>query len=702
MRSGFQLRLKDVISLLMVLIACPIIAGLIFYMHQLMSDVAEANAAKFIQKTREESIDNTTSLIEPVKDMVVTLSEAVADFPELRRADINKYLYQNLEKIELVRELYIGYADGSFRQVVRLAPGVTLNGRQPPADAAFATRIVDHSRPGTPVDRFSFFRNWGEPQAESTEAATYDPRTRPYYIDTARLGMVQISDPYISATTREPEITVSAPILLDGQTIGVVGADITLHSLSQFLKDYPASPHGITVIADRKGLIIAHPAAEGGSRGNEALDPHTLMNVSDRAVTTAALERSRHAQDYFKFIEPGSQREYLALFAPFPASFGKPWEVVIVVPTDDFIGDIYRISRLIIIVGGVALICAIVLIYMAAALMSRPLERLAGEIDAVRSLTLDRTVSISSSVLEIKKLIEATKLLKSSISAFAAFVPRGLVQELLKSDTPIEIGGQSRYLTVMFTDIKNFSTMAEAQPVRELFIQMSSYLETVTRAVNEEFGTVDKFIGDGVMAFWGAPALRDDHAYRACVAAIRAQRRMERCNAAWTAENKPELHMRIGIHTDAVLVGNVGSAERLSYTVFGDGVNVAARLEGTNKEFGTWTCVSHSVYREAGEKLWLRPIDQVTVKGRRGDLVVYELLGIRDGDAEIAASPEQQRLCVLTAAAFEAYTAQNWTLAASRYEAVIEAFPDDTVVNTMLARCRERLDEKPPLRQVPS
>jgi len=693
-----QLRLRESISLLMVLIVGPIIGGLMFYMHHLMSNVAEANAARFIQKTREASIDNTTSLVEPVKDMVVTLSEFCVDFPQLLRTDINKYLFQNLERADLVRELYIGYADGSFREVLRLGSGTKLNGRQPPEGAAYATRVIDRSTGGTPVDRFSFFRNWGQTLAEVSEPTTYDPRQRPFYVGAvARLGTVQVSDPYVSAATNEPEITVSAPIVINGKIVGIVGADITLRTLSQYLKDNPASEHGVTLISDRRGSIIAHSEADPAG----TVEPHSLVDLNDKAVTAAAFERSRHSEDYFKFVEPVSGREYLALFSPFPESFGKPWQVIIVVPTDDFVGDIHRIERLIVILGGAALGGAIVLIYIAAALMSRPLERVVDEIDAVRSLTLDRPISIRSSVLEIEKLIAATKLLKSSIASFAAFVPRGLVQELLKSEASLEIGGQSRYLTVMFTDIKNFSTLAEVQPARDLFIQVSSYFEIATRAVNEEFGTVDKFIGDGVMAFWGAPALREDHAYRACVAAIKAQRRMEARNAAWAAEGRPGLHMRVGIHSDAVLVGNVGSAERLSYTVFGDGVNIAARLEGTNKEFGTWICVSHSVFREAGERLWLRPIDNVTVKGRRGDLVVYELIGIRDGDAEVAASEAQQLLCALTESAFQAYAAQDWSVAATRYEALLERFPDDPVAKIVLTRCRARPGDKPPLREVP-
>jgi adenylate cyclase len=688
------LRLKESISLLMVLIACPIIGGLVLYMHHLMSDVAEANAARFIQKTRAASIDNTTSLVEPVKDMVETLSAFCADFPELPRGDLNKYLYQNLDKADLVRDLYVGFADGSFREVVRLGSGITLSGRQPPEGATFATRIIDRAKGAEAVERFSFFRDWGRPLAEVVEPTTYDPRQRPFYVDA-----VQISDPYVSATTtNELEITISAPIHINGKMIGVVGADITLRTLSQYLRDYPASEHGMTVIADRRGSIIAHSEMDARSL---PVEPQTLSDLGNKAITTAVFERSRHNEDYFKFVEPVSGREYLALFSPFPENFGKPWQVIIVVPTDDFVGDIYRIDRLIIIVGGIALGGAIVLIYMAATLMSRPLEHLSGEIDAIRSLTLDRPIAIRSSVFEIGKLIEATKLLKSSLAGFAAFVPRGLVQELLKTETTLEIGGQSRYLTVMFTDIKNFSTLAEAQPARDLFVQVSSYFEVVTQAVNEEHGTVDKFIGDGVMAFWGAPALREDHAYRACVAAIKAQRRMEARNAAWTAEGKPGLHMRVGIHSDAVLVGNVGSPERLSYTVFGDGVNIAARLEGTNKEFGTWICVSHSVFREAGERLWLRPIDNVTVKGRRGDLAIYELIGIRDAGTEVAASAEQQELVALTTSAFDAYSAQDWPLAASRYEAVLQRFSEDPVAKILLARCRTRVGDKPPLREVP-
>jgi adenylate cyclase len=178
----------------------------------------------------------------------------------------------------------------------------------------------------------------------------------------------------------------------------------------------------------------------------------------------------------------------------------------------------------------------------------------------------------------------------------------------------------------------------------------------------------------------------EDHAFRACVAALRIQRGMNEMNAQWKAEGAEPLRVRIGIHCDAVLVGNIGSKERMSYTVLGDGVNVAARLEGINKEFRTTICISHSTFKEAGENLCVRPIDEVAVKGRRGLVPIYELMGAYGAGSDLEPAPNAARLAELTRFAHDAMLQQDKSCALERYRALLLEFPDDPVAQVMIKR----------------
>jgi adenylate cyclase len=264
-------------------------------------------------------------------------------------------------------------------------------------------------------------------------------------------------------------------------------------------------------------------------------------------------------------------------------------------------------------------------------------------------------------------------------------VPLDVVRELVKTGTPLTLGVESRFLTVFFSDLENFSTHAEQLAPDELLNQMSTYFEQVSRAISDEHGTVDKFIGDGVMAFWGAPAHRPDHVLRACAGALRAARRMERVNEEWRAEGRPSIRIRIGLNCADVLVGNVGSSERLSYTVMGDGVNVAARLEGTNKTFGTTICISDSVFDAVGSEIVARPLRKVQVKGRKHEFMIYELLGIRDSnDRELELRADDKRLSEMTWGASSCFERGDFAEATRRYYEILESFPNDPVAKAML------------------
>jgi adenylate cyclase len=238
--------------------------------------------------------------------------------------------------------------------------------------------------------------------------------------------------------------------------------------------------------------------------------------------------------------------------------------------------------------------------------------------------------------------------LRNSLQSFSSFAPVELVRNLIKSGIPLALGVEKQFLTIFFSDVENFSTHAEQMLPDDLLAQVSVYFEHVSRAIADEQGTVDKFIGDGVMAFWGAPLPLADGAVRACRGALRAARRIERTNQSWLAEGRPPFRIRIGLNSADVLVGNVGSSERFSYTVMGDGVNVAARLEGMNKTFGTTICISDSVFDAVVAKIVARPLRRVQVKGRKQAFMVYELLGIADSeDRELVARPDDKRLSTI-------------------------------------------------------
>ncbi len=690
-------RLRPSIVMLFVAMVLPVFGAAIWVGYLSNDRMARQTAAQTVERARLETIAQTEALLNPLAAAVRVAARVATAQPDFYRdARALPSMLETAAQNANISSVYVGFADGSYRMALRVPPQFKVFNNAPPAGTLFATRWIDRRAAGAPQDRYTFLGRNDAVLGDAGAAAVYDPRTRPWYKDAVdRKGLV-ISNPYIYATTGLPGVTVAMPFYSGDALVGVVAIDILLDSLSQYLKERPVSPHSISLVADSDGLVVAHPDTQqalrrdaGGAliraRLNELADPRPALAVGMRSAQAG--QGGAAAANQFTFTHAGE--EYVALFSPFPREFGKTWEVVIVAPLEDFVGDFRANNRKLLIFGLAAIALQVLLINLLSRRIARPLEQLAAQVARVQNFEPPTGAVVRSPIREISALAESVNTLQGAIGAFSAFVPRGLVRQLIGSGNELTLGGRSRFLSIMFTDLESFSTWAEATPAQELLERVSAYFEAVTVAVNAEDGTIDKFIGDGVMAFWGAPAVLDDHAWHACVAALRAQRRMADINQVWEARGLNPLNMRVGIHSDAVLVGNMGSMERMSYTVMGDGVNLAARLEGVNKEFGTRICVSHAVYREAGERLWLRRIGVVTVKGRRADMQVYELLGTRGGDPALEASPDVQRLCRMTDHAYDAFERGEWAEAEERYRALANAFPDDWLARVMVLRCHQ-------------
>jgi adenylate cyclase len=512
--------------------------------------------------------------------------------------------------------------------------------------------FIDEFSAGTKRSRHrTFFDTWDHVVGEYAVPTTVDYRAISGYPEAKESGDLAVADPEINSDTGYPIINMRFPVYHNGDFIGCAGTSITLDSLTRFLAAHRASPHSMTIIADSAGgkIIAASDKQKTVRLADGKLEITRLENFAGDDVREAYRLQTQTNQDDFLFRSPRDGQELSASFARFPESFGRPWEAIVITPTDDFIGQLKATNQQIIIIIIALSIAEFFLIYILSRRLSQPIESITQELKSVESLSFDHPANRPSNVREIAQLQSTATLLRNSLRSFSSFVPVDVVRGLIKSGIPLALGVEKRNLTILFSDLESFSTHAEQSTPDALLEQMSVYFERISRAISDEKGTVDKFIGDGIMAFWGAPVALPDHVLRACAGALRAARRMQRVNAAWHAEGKPTLRIRIGLNAANVLLGNVGSTQRFSYTAIGDGVNVAARLEELNKTFGTTICISDSVFDAVASEVVARPLRRVQVKGRKQEFMVYELLGMAGSDdLELETRSSDRRLSELT------------------------------------------------------
>ena len=680
------------IALLFAILILPTLLVILSYSYYANSKNLLSISQNYIDRARDESVSVATSLLDPV----ISTLRIIADVATLnqgffRTEESRDLLYQALISADQIDAIYTSFEDGYHRVVTRIDADRRRSDPQIPTAANWHSSYIDSysnvvSAGAKRIRHRTFFQTWPTVIAQYDSVISVDIRTLPHYVAAKQTHALAIADPSINPDTGYPVMSLGYPIIANNKFTGFVGANITFGILSRFLASHKISANSTTLIIDQSGQIIAHPdPAKGVRKVDGKIVIANICNLSDPALVKAAQERAAQKRDRVQFKLPSNGSEYVALFSPFPASFKKPWEVVIIARLDDFIGDLKRTSRniavlIVSLIGAEAL-----LILFVTKKISEPIEAVASEMQTIQSLQFGQNRAPESIIREIYHLQRAVNLMSNSLRSFAAFVPVGIVRQLVDTGKPLALSGESRFLTVFFSDLEDFSSVSEHLRPEELTSQVSSYFEAVTGAVTQESGTIDKFIGDSVMAFWGAPTPVDDHVYRACVAALRAAHRMRLLNNQWMHEGRPQMRMRIGMHCADVVVGNVGSSDRLSYTVMGDGVNVASRLEGLNKNFRTTICISDSVYHAVAERIVARPIQLVSVKGRRSGFMVHELIGIRNvEDPEIQASKESIKLCALSASAVELLNSGRIAEATNKYKEILQEYPTDPVATKVL------------------
>ena len=522
----------------------------------------------------------------------------------------------------------------------------------------------------------------------------YDPRTRPFYVAARERGGLIFTPPYVFFDQGVPGITCGlprfAPPAEGGALRGVLTVDFDLNRLSQFVAGLRLSPRGEVFITTSDQVLVAHPTTRLVETVGQGLEGRllTVADVGDPAVEAVAAHAAAGRRGFFAFEAGG--RAWYGSVTEMRLDGGQTWLVGAAAPQSDFTAGLDRDLRTMLLVNLVVLALAIAGGVVLANGVSRPLTSLARDMAEIGQFRLDDRPSRASVFREIELMHEALARTRGGLRSFAAYVPRDLVRAVLASGHEARLEGEVRELTVFFSDIAGFTTYAETRTPHELVEMLGRYLDEVTTVVAAHEGTVDKFLGDGVMAFWGAPAETPGHAALACEAAVRIQRRL----AASPVTSGTPLATRIGLASGEVLVGNIGSHERMNYTVMGDVVNLAARLEALNKQYGTAIMIAEPTYRAAAERIVARPVDVVAVKGKARAVRVYEVLGLAsDGgpDADLA-----RALARHAEHGLERYLARDFADAIRAFEAVLLLRPDDGPATRFIERCRALAAEPPP------
>lgn len=280
---------------------------------------------------------------------------------------------------------------------------------------------------------------------------------------------------------------------------------------------------------------------------------------------------------------------------------------------------------------------------------------------------------------------------------FGRYLAPSVVEVLTKNPEMVKLGGQKLEMTAFFSDIRGFSTISETLGDPQLLVELlNDYLSAMAHVIEKYEGTIDKYEGDAIIAFWGAPVHFPDHAVKACFACLDQQIKLAELRAKWKNEGRwPSIvynaRVRMGLNTGEMVVGNMGSAGRMNYTIMGDAVNLASRLEGANKPYGTYIMISEFTYKQARDFIEVRELDSLRVVGKSKPVKVYELLA-RKGEL----SAQKLRVVEIFHEGLDAYKQQKWDIAIARFTEALNIDPSDGPSKTYIARCEEFKLSPPP------
>jgi len=427
------------------------------------------------------------------------------------------------------------------------------------------------------------------------------------------------------------------PVIRNGQVIGVLATVLSTEHLSDYVGRIGHELQGTAFILYGRDRVLAHVNMLADAGRPTAAEPLPRLDRFGDPVLAVLWDERSNAGRFFLTRPPIENRTLNVggLYYPFAytelAGYSdKPLLVGAYTRASEF-SDI--INRLIytIIAGGLAIVGAIIMAVLIGRRLARPVQRFSEAAALIEDLRVAEIRPLPRSrIREIDEQARAFNSMTRALRWFEIYVPKSLARHLLKSGDTRAVESEQRHLTVMFTDIVGFSTWSQGQDAAAVADYLNRHFGLVNACIEAEDGVVDKYIGDCVMAFWGAPEKMKNRAERACRAALAIRAAIERDNAECRARGKPETRMRIGIHSGDATVGNIGSLGRINYTIIGDMVNVGQRIEQLAKVIGPKDAavailISDTTRADLGPEFHPRPLGKHRLRGREGVMEVFAL-----------------------------------------------------------------------------
>ena len=586
---------------------------------------------------------------------------------------------RHLRRHRFLSTVGIGFEDGSFIGAQRDPDGDLQKLRSLPGEDVLYEQSLNEAEPS---------RNEG-----------FQVTARPWYQQAVATNGPGWTGIYQFSGT-PPQLGASAYQVIPGidqKIAGVALCDITLGPIDQFLRGLRLTENGRSLVFDPTGLLVA--TSRGHSLQEDSTGALKRVRASaceDRLIRNTITKMETILGDITTW-QPSGVREIdtdigkiYAVWSPLIRQGGINLTSLIAIPIDDLVTEISQRTRSTALAFLALILATLPIVWRTAGGITRPVRELNKGMKKIARFEIEGEAGRPSRLTELNQMQERMEAMRHALVSFEKYVPSRVVRDLVTTDQVAKPGMEEATACVYFSDVIGFTSIAETLPPDQLVSLGGEYLEAMTQQIHLQDGILDKFIGDAIMAFWIAEVDGTRVTSRACRAALESQRCLARMRSDWSKRSLPELRARIGLHTGSVLVGNMGSSNRLNYTVLGDTVNLASRLEGLNRVYGTEVIVSEEVAAVVADEMHCRLLDQVAVKGRRQGGAIFELVceanQVTDGLTEIA---------TLHRSAMEQYVDGNFSSAGSAFRKNHSLFPDDKASQVLADRC-QFLSENPP------